>query len=164
MAAKAIVQASEGRAEKNKIVGLLFVVAVLTAGAGLIGYLGGQHLKRSLSVSPVLTPVVIAEAQTMKAPGVHVVAIPAIVTNLAGEGARWIRLETTAVIADEKAIPAGLPAQMADDLVALMRTLDVRHLSGASGFQHLREEILERMRTRSGGRVRDVTIQTMVIE
>jgi flagellar FliL protein len=40
----------------------------------------------------------------------------------------------------------------------------LRQLEGASGYQHLREDLNDRVRMRSSGNVRDLIIQTLVIE
>ena len=39
-----------------------------------------------------------------------------------------------------------------------------RQIEGANGFQNLREDLNERARVRSGGRVREVVIQSLVVE
>jgi flagellar protein FliL len=97
--------------------------------------------------------------------GTHkALALAPVISNLATPET-WVRLEA-AILYDEsegKLDPA-LPAQITEDVLALMRTLTIGHVSGASGFIHLKEDINERAALRSGGRVRDVLIQTLVFE
>lgn len=87
-----------------------------------------------------------------------------IVTNLANPDKTWIRLEALLVM-DEQTPDAGtLSAQIVEDIVAFLRTVSLTQIQGASGFQHLREDLNDRVRVRSGGKVRDVVVQSMIIE
>ena len=45
-----------------------------------------------------------------------------------------------------------------EDIVAFLGP-SRSQIEGASGFQHLREDLNERVRVRSGGKVRDLVIQ-----
>jgi flagellar FliL protein len=57
-----------------------------------------------------------------------------------------------------------LAAQITEDIVAFLRTVPLTQIQGASGFQHLREDLNDRVRVRSGGKVRDLVIQALIIE
>ena len=57
-----------------------------------------------------------------------------------------------------------LVAQIAEDIIAFLRTVTLVQIQGASGFQHLREDLNDRVRVRSGGKIRDLVIQSMIIE
>jgi flagellar FliL protein len=86
-----------------------------------------------------------------------------IVTNLANPDKTWIRLEALLVM--EETPEAGtLSAQITEDIVAFLRTVSLAQIQGASGFQHLREDLNDRVRVRSGGKVRDLVVQSMIIE
>jgi flagellar FliL protein len=66
---------------------------------------------------------------------------------------------------DEQTPDAGtLSAQIVEDIVAFLRTVSLTQIQGASGFQHLREDLNDRVRVRSGGKVRDLVVQSMIIE
>ena len=67
---------------------------------------------------------------------------------------------------DVKAVqkPDVLAAEIAEDLLGFMRTLSLAQISGASGLQHLREDLSERASTRSGGLVRELIVQTLVVQ
>ena len=45
-----------------------------------------------------------------------------------------------------------------------MRTLTLAQIAGASGLQHLREDLNERAAIRSDGRVRELILQTLVVQ
>ena len=57
-----------------------------------------------------------------------------------------------------------LSAKIADDMLAYLRTLTLTQLQGASGLQHLREDLSERAAVRSEGHVKEVMIEMMVIQ
>jgi flagellar protein FliL len=97
--------------------------------------------------------------------GANVRTLPPIVTNLASPERTWIRLEALLVSDAEQAADANaLEAQIAEDIVAFLRTLALAQIQGPSGFQHLREDLNDRVRVRSGGKVRDLVVQALIIE
>ena len=92
-------------------------------------------------------------------------SLPPIVTNLASPGQTWIRLEASLVVDGDQTAEANvLVAQIAEDIIAFLRTVTLVQIQGASGFQHLREDLSDRVRVRSGGKIRDLVIQSMIIE
>jgi flagellar FliL protein len=48
--------------------------------------------------------------------------------------------------------------------MAFLRTVPLAQIEGANGFQHLREDLNDRVRARSGGNVRELIIQSMIVE
>ncbi len=90
--------------------------------------------------------------------------LPAIVTNLASPQKTWIRLEASIVFVDAAADSNALAAAVAEDVVAFLRTVPVAQLEGPSGFLHLREDLNDRARLRSAGKVRELVIQSLVLE
>lgn len=91
--------------------------------------------------------------------------LPSIVTNLAGTERVMIRLQT-AILFDAKAIanPDVLASQIADDILAFLTTVTSSQIEGASGLQHLREDLNDRAKVRSQGRVRELIIETLVVQ
>ena len=89
-----------------------------------------------------------------------------IVTNLASPERTWIRLEALDRhrTASRPRTTSALSAQIAEDIVAFLRTVSLAQIEGASGFQHLREDLNDRVRVRSGGKVRDLVVQSLVVE
>ena len=87
-------------------------------------------------------------------------------TNLAGPDATsWIRLQTAIVYskADAPQIDV-LAAKIADDVLAVVRTLTLAQLQGASGLELLREDLNERASIRSDGHIRELMIEMLVIQ
>ena len=148
-------------------IAVMLIMTCLSVGLG--GLVGLQLLTR-MEAGPPRKP----EARSAQSPGqapksrypagANLRSLPPIVTNLASPGRTWVRLEAVLVVEGEQT-PDGnmLMAQVAEDIVAYLRTVPLVQIQGASGFQHLREDLNDRVRVRSGGKVRDLVIQSMII-
>ncbi len=91
--------------------------------------------------------------------------LPPVITNLADPASAWIRLQA-AIVYDNKAVakPDMLAAQIGEDVLAYMKTVTLAQIGGASGLDHLREDLNERAAIRSDGHVRELIIQTVVVQ
>jgi flagellar FliL protein len=49
-------------------------------------------------------------------------------------------------------------------MLAYLRTVSLQQIEGPRGFQYLREDLRERVKLRSEGRVNDLLLRTFVIE
>jgi flagellar FliL protein len=88
-----------------------------------------------------------------------------IITNLAHPSNTWIRLQAAIVFDSETSPkPDADAALIAADILAFLRTLPMEKIGGASGLQHLREELTDRAVIRTEGRVRELIIQTLVVQ
>ena len=88
-----------------------------------------------------------------------------IVTNLAAPQGVFARIEASLVtdkMNDEEAIV--MAARIGEDLVAFLRTTSLAQIEGGAGMQHLREDLNERVVTRSSGKVREIIIETLVVQ
>ena len=90
--------------------------------------------------------------------------LPPIVTNLASPPNAMIRLQATIVIDGKVPQPERIAAEIGEDLVAFLRTVPLRQIEGASGLAHLRDDLNERAAIRSENRVRELIIQSIVIQ
>ena len=91
--------------------------------------------------------------------------LPPIVTNLASPKGTWIRIEASVVVgADAAAGANALVAAIAEDIVAYLRTVPLAQIEGPSGFLHLREDLNDRARIRTGGKIRELVVQALVLE
>ena len=57
-----------------------------------------------------------------------------------------------------------LAARVGEDVVAYLRTLSPAQIEGARGLQYLREDLNERAAIRSSGKVRELIIETLVVQ
>ncbi len=144
----------------------LAVVAALTlcalgAGAGLGIVLQGSVPKEAQTpVEPLGEP-----GGMIYGGDTAVEEVPPIVTNLAGPEGSWVRLQVS-IVFDRKALPkpAAIAAEIGQDILGFIRTLTPAQISGASGLQHLREDLSERAAIRSGGLVRELILQSVVVQ
>jgi flagellar protein FliL len=167
--------AAEVRPAAKKSSPLAFIAALLILtgmGVGLGGLMG-------LQLSSLIETAGEAEARAGKEGGrspaqaakgrypanANLRPLAPIVTNLASPERTWIRLEASLVMDGDHAAEANaLTAQITEDIVAFLRTVALVQIQGASGFQHLREDLNDRVRVRSGGKVRDLVVQSLIIE
>ena len=57
-----------------------------------------------------------------------------------------------------------LVARVGEDVVSYLRTLSPAQIEGARGLQYLREDLNERAAIRSSGKVRELIIETLVVQ
>jgi flagellar basal body-associated protein FliL len=91
--------------------------------------------------------------------------LPAIVTNLGSPQDTWIRFEGSFIF-DPKTMPhpEGAAGVIGDDFLAYLRTVSLKQLEGPIGLQNIRQDLKERAVTRTGGKVRDLVIRTLVVQ
>lgn len=143
----------------------LIIVAVLTAVAGGAGFLSGLRILSSAQEGArSKAPEPVGYGAPQRVEGANLRPMAAIVTSLAGSPPVWIRIEASLVF---RAVPSDadvLTARINEDLVGFLRTVTVKQLEGAMGFQHLSEDLNDRVRIRSDGRVQELVIQGLIIE
>ena len=139
---------------------LVVPVLVLTVIAAAGGWLIGAQINMARTAAPYPN----TKAETASATG-SVRELPPIVTNLAAPDGAWVRLQTAIVYdkIDDKDADV-MSRQIVDDTMAFVKTLTVTQLQGASGLQHLREDLNDRVALRSDGRVKELMIEMLVIE
>ncbi|HUI20609.1 MAG TPA: flagellar basal body-associated FliL family protein [Methylocella sp.] len=143
---------------------LLGVMAALTlvaamAGAGLGLLLDGTLSKEASSAAKPTT-------NDMKYAGeTSVRELQPVIANLAEPSDAWIRVQAS-IVFDGKAVqkPEVVAAEIGEDILGFLRTLTIAQIGGASGLQHLREDLNERAFIRSGGLVRELVLQTLVVQ
>ena len=102
---------------------------------------------------------------TEHAGSVNLLDLPPIITNLAAPSDTWIRLEVSIVFdAREVPHPEVLGGEIAGDLLAFLRTINVAQLEGPVGLQNLRQDLGERVAIRSLGKVSELVIRTLVVQ
>ncbi|SOE18176.1 flagellar FliL protein [Hoeflea halophila] len=92
----------------------------------------------------------------------NVVALEPITTNLSYPSDNWIRVEVSLVFTDQP--DNELADRIHQDILAYLRTVSLQQIEGPRGFQYLREDLRERVKLRSEGRVNELLLRTFVIE
>lgn len=136
----------------------LLIVTVMGAGMGA-------------AFGMVIPPVPQAEVEHRQAEmlksvtGTVLVPMNPITTNIGSTGRTWIRLEAAALVQSDVADQGPLlVAKITEDIVSFLRTVSLEQLEGASGFQHLIEDLNDRARLRSEGKITELLIQALLIE
>ena len=88
--------------------------------------------------------------------------IDAVTTNLSYPSDNWIRLEVSLEFTGP--VDETLARDIHQDMLSYLRTVSLQQIEGPRGFQYLREDLRERVRLRSEGRVNDLLFRTFVIE
>ncbi|MFC6490351.1 flagellar basal body-associated FliL family protein [Nitratireductor sp. GCM10026969] len=167
----ALVLEDKQKAKGPPLVLQVIALIVVTALAVGMGWVTGGYLEARQA--PASEPGTIKEeepaARGNDGPAGPVsVAAPAVIdldpitTNLADPTEIWVRMELAAVF-DGAPDPA-LARKVHQDILAYIRTVKLRQIESASGFQHLRADLRERARIRSEGRVDDILIRTFLYE
>jgi flagellar FliL protein len=142
------------------VMGALTLLAA-AAGTGLGLMLGGFPEKDSPESNKPLSAV----SQMKYAGETRLWELPPIIANLAEPSDAWVRVQAS-IVFDGKAVPKPdlVAAEIGEDILGFLRTLSEAQIGGASGLQHLREDLNERASIRSGGLVRELIIQTLVVQ
>jgi flagellar FliL protein len=139
----------------------ILATLVVTAMAGAMGAL--------FAVPPPPAPEPAAKAAPT--PGGVVPAasglfeMPPIVTNIGSPKDTWIRLEAS-IVFDAKAVqhPETLAEDIAGDELAYLRTIALAQVEGPIGLENIRQDLNERAAIRSGGKVSELVIRTLVVQ
>lgn len=149
------------------VIQLAMLVAVTAAAIGM-GWLSGGYLKgtdapASVPVAPENEGNTERPAESGKeAVGPTLVQLAPITTNLASPAEVWIRLEASVFY--DAPQPPEMTEQIHQNLLALVRTLKMHQIEGASGYQHLKADLEERAAIRSGGHAKQILIRTLLLE
>lgn len=143
----------------------VLILTALAAGAGtlwgmrVIGTVESTVMKRMEAATPDL-------AVNAQMTGTLVLKkLAPIVTNLAAPANTWVRLEAALVIEQKAAATADpLIGAITEDILGFLRSVTARQMEGAAGLRNLREDLLERVAIRSKGLVRDIVIETLVVQ
>ena len=155
---------SEGGKSIFKLIAALLLLTIVAAAMG-----GGLGIQLATKVEDAVRQKESAEEKPAGEPRytgpTHLKPLSPILTNLSEPRDIWIRVESSIVFEDEEI--AGddvLAGQIAEDILAYLRTVSLSQIEGPSGLQNLREDLAERARIRSEGRVTELVIQTMVVQ
>ncbi len=144
----------------------LAIIAILTLiaiGAGAVtGFFLVSSVERVVDAKKNVAPPPIASTYAGTA---RLRKLSPIVTNLAAPADNWARIEASMVTDSMNDEEAGiLAAHISEDIVAYLRSASVSQFEGARGLQHLRDDLTERANIRSTGKVRELIIETLVIQ
>ncbi|MCT6920045.1 MAG: flagellar basal body-associated FliL family protein, partial [Bifidobacteriales bacterium] len=73
-------------------------------------------------------------------------------------------VECSLVSQPGEVLAPSVAAEISNDFLAFLRNSTIAQIKGASGLMNLREDLVDRARTRSKGKVTNVLISSLVIE
>jgi flagellar protein FliL len=159
----------ENRPEKRRgsMVQSIAAFAVLTVVAAGSGTLLGFHLVGSVE-SAVKNKAAEDKPplpQPLYPTGTGLLKVPPVIANLASPQDVWVRVEASIIIADaEVAGTDVLAGEIAEDILAYLRTVSLEQIEGPSGLLHLHEDLNDRVAIRSNDQVRELIIETLVVQ
>ncbi len=158
-------QLDEGNSWKGIAIVALLVTAAAGAGGALLGstlveqvhskYLEDQKADSGALINPEYTQ------------SSQIVALKPIVTNLLSSSENWIRIEASVVLLQqgiEKQDHSLVVKQVEQDLLLYARTLGPRQLEGTRGLLRLRDDLNERAKMRGGKLVKELVLESVVIQ
>lgn len=146
------------------LIGALVLMSLVAAGTG-----GGLGIKLADRIEDAVRAKQEAAREASGLPrymgATHLSPLPPVVTNLGNPSDVWIRIEAS-IVFDDEALQTDevLAAKITEDILAYLRTVSLSQIEGPSGMQHLREDLADRARVRSDGRVAELVIQTLVVQ
>jgi flagellar FliL protein len=163
--------AKKGGGAMSTVLAMVIITGLGVGAGGLFGIQAAQKIGPSAKPAPPAPPPAAHDAHAAdhkddknkeKKKGPQLVALPNMVTNLASPEKVWIRIEASAMIESDN--PEQLAAQLAEDIVAYLRTMTLDQVQGASGYSYMKEDLDERARLRGQGKVRDLVLQSFIVE
>lgn len=157
-----------GSSSTGAILGVLLASVIAAGGGVYLGWsqFGKQEAPRHAAKDAHGKP---GDAEKFT-DGSRIRDLQPITTNLAGTPPAWIRLEAAVLLDPENpaepqsAEEIELLRVVNEDVVAYLRTVSIMQLQGPSGFQSLREDLDERVRIRSEGKIKELIVQSMILE
>ncbi|GGF47733.1 flagellar protein [Azorhizobium oxalatiphilum] len=156
--------AAGGSAGRGSVALALLLLTVLAVATG-----GGLGIQLANTVERVVTQ----KAKDEPAPSTPLFyagntmmqSLKPVVVNLASPANTWVRVEAAFVFKNGALPnPALTESTLREDLMAYLRTLTLSQLEGPSALQQLREDMNERARVRSEGRVDELIVETLVVQ
>lgn len=147
------------------LVGVVMVTLVaLGFGAGFGLFMAGEPDAKAKAEQVGADDAVTAKREPAMSPTATLVAMTPVLVNLAEPSDAWIRIEASLLVDGMAQGADVLAAQLAQDFVAYLRTASLAQFEGPSGFQSLREDLLDRATIRDRTHIKDVIIHGVVVE
>lgn len=157
-------RAGKSRASLVQAIGAFAVLTLIAAGSGtFLGFHLVGSVESAMKSKAAESQPLVVESRYPTGTSVH--SVPPVVANLASPEDVWVRLEASIIVADEEvASPDVLAGEIAEDILAYLRTLSLGQIEGPSGLLHLHEDLNDRVTIRSNDRVRELVIETLVVQ
>lgn len=151
-----------GTSITSLIVAMVVVTLLAAGGGGLVGMILYSTIETAAKEKATAKE---EKAVSEYAGDLTVKTVPPVLTNLANPSNVLLRIEASLIFDGAAPDDAdALATQISGDAMAYLRTVSLRQIEGASGLLSLREDLTERAKIRSEGRVREFVIQGLAVE
>ncbi|MGV6872350.1 flagellar basal body-associated FliL family protein [Pseudochelatococcus sp. B33] len=146
---------------------VLTILAILLGGG--IGFLMSSSIEQNVARKEKKVEAARwAPPPTRYNDDIVLVKLNPITTNLMAPDSIFIKVETSLVVPREVAANAeamdALSAEISQDILIFLRTVTLAQIQGPAGLQNLREDLNDRVNIRSEGKVRELILETMVVQ
>jgi flagellar FliL protein len=155
--------------KKNAMMLTAIAVVVLTLVGGGGGWVVGKIIapapakpEAEAHAAPAGEHGAAAGGEGAKGAVSHVKPLEPIIANLSYPSDSLVRLELSLIFGDN--VDEAVAGTVQEDILAYMRTVSLQQIQGPRGFSYLRDDLKERAKLRSQGKVADVVFRTFVIE
>ena len=150
---------------KKTIVEVLLVALIAAGGGALFAMLGAPPPAPAEKTAANAATAADSAKQPGCAGASNILDLPPVVTNLGAPADAFIRVESS-IVFDGKATPHPeiLAAEIATDELAYLRTLSLSEIQGPIGLANIRQDLSDRAITRSGGKVSEFILRTLVVQ
>jgi flagellar FliL protein len=150
---------------KKTIIELLLVTLIAVGGGVLLAMLDPPPSAPVEKTAANAATAAESAKQQGCAGAPNILDLPPIVTNLGAPADAFIRVESS-IIFDGKATPHPeiIAAEIATDELAYLRTLSLPEIQGPIGLANVRQDLSDRAITRSGGKVTEFILRTLVVQ
>jgi flagellar FliL protein len=142
---------------KGAIIGAVIGTFTAIAGGFAFGFLGVKSAGTAADTGA-------ASAKAPSAKPSEVRPLAPIITNLREPSNLYVRLEAVVVLEPDTPDGGAIAAKIGDDLVSYLRTVSSSELDGPTGFQYLKEDLRKRSIQLGGGKVKDLLLQSFVVQ
>lgn len=154
---------------------ILPLILILAAGGAGFGFAKGYVEPMLAQDAPAMESKMVAgekkpamdkdadEEEMAGEPGASsIIALEAVVTNLAEPNDVWVRAEFSLMFTEPPEV--GMPEIIQEDFVSHLRTIKLQNLEGSSGFQHLIADLNDLAMLRSENKVSRVLVRAFLVE
>jgi flagellar protein FliL len=145
-------------AQKGSLIGIA---------VGTLAAIGGGFAFGSMGLIGGPAPSAEAPAPAAKPPAQkpsQIRPLTPIVVNLRDPANLYVRLEAAVVLDPSVQDGAAIAAKVADDLVGYVKTVSLSEIEGPTGYQYFREDLRRRAVQIGGGKVKELLLQSFVVQ
>jgi len=155
----------KGSSLKSMIVEVLLITLIAVGAGAAFAWFGPLHAAAQSEGGKTSAASAPASSVTCGPETTALLDLPPVVTNIGSPSDVWVRMEAS-VIFEAKAMPhpETIAAEIATDELAYLRTVTLAQLQGPIGLANIRQDLTDRAMIRSGGKITELVLRTLVVQ